>query len=103
MEGIWRTYYRSIFNPARLKLKAMQAEMPKRYWKNLPEADLIESLSRASSVRMDGMLAEPLRVVRPVPKNAYLEMLRKLPDPSVPEVKDRAESREGEPFGDGPS
>jgi DNA polymerase len=103
MEGIWRTYYRSIFNPARLKLKAMQAEMPKRYWKNLPEADLIESLSRASSVRMDGMLAEPLRVVRPVPKNAYLEMLRKLPDPSVPEVKDGAEIREGEPFGDGPS
>jgi uracil-DNA glycosylase len=91
MEGIWRTYYRSIFNPARLKLKAMQAEMPKRYWKNLPEADLIEELSRGSSVRMDGMLAEPVRKVKPVPKNAYLEMLRKLPDPSVPEVEDGCE------------
>jgi uracil-DNA glycosylase len=84
MEGIWRTYYRSIFNPARLKLKAMQAEMPKRYWKNLPEADLIEELSRASSIRMDGMLAEPEREVKRAPKNAYLESLKSLPDPSVP-------------------
>ena len=88
MEGIWRTYYRSIFNPARLKLKAMQTEMPKRYWKNLPEADLIEELSRGSSIRMDGMLAEPERAVRPVPKNAYLESLKRLPDPSVPEIAD---------------
>ncbi|MEO6753872.1 MAG: TIGR03915 family putative DNA repair protein, partial [Chthoniobacteraceae bacterium] len=38
LDGLWRTYYRSIFNPARLKVKAMQAEMPKKYWKNLPEA-----------------------------------------------------------------
>lgn len=28
-DELWRTYYASIFNPARLKLKAMQAEMPK--------------------------------------------------------------------------
>lgn len=84
MEEIWRTYYRSIFNPARLKLKAMQAEMPKRYWKNLPEADLIESLSRASVTRTDRMLSEPARPAKPAPKNLYLEMLRKLPDPSSP-------------------
>ncbi|MGO7668145.1 DUF4130 domain-containing protein, partial [Rhizobium ruizarguesonis] len=30
-DDLWRTYYASIFNPARLKLKAMQAEMPKKY------------------------------------------------------------------------
>lgn len=79
MEGIWRTYYRSIFNPARLKLKAMQSEMPKRYWKNLPEAGLIESLGRGSAARVDGMLAEPAREQRPVPRNAYLESLKRLP------------------------
>lgn len=40
-DELWRTYYANIFNPARLKIKAMTAEMPKKYWKNLPEADLI--------------------------------------------------------------
>ena len=42
--GLWRTYYATIFNPARLKVKAMQAEMPKKYWRNLPEAELIPEL-----------------------------------------------------------
>ncbi len=36
LEAFWRTYYASIFNPARLKVKAMRAEMPKKYWRNLP-------------------------------------------------------------------
>ena len=40
-EELWRTYYANIFNPARLKVKAMQKEMPKKYWRNLPEAALI--------------------------------------------------------------
>src|SRR5206468_6042215 len=43
-EEFWRTYYASIFNPARLKVNAMTKEMPKRYWRNLPEAQLIPSL-----------------------------------------------------------
>jgi probable DNA metabolism protein len=43
-EELWLTYFRNIFNPARLKVKAMQAEMPKKYWRNLPEAELIPAL-----------------------------------------------------------
>ena len=43
-EELWLTYYENIFNPARLKAKAMQKEMPKKYWKNLPEAPLIPRL-----------------------------------------------------------
>jgi probable DNA metabolism protein len=43
-EELWRTYFRSIFNPARLKVKAMTSEMPKKYWRNLPEASLIPDL-----------------------------------------------------------
>ncbi|MFM0874740.1 DUF4130 domain-containing protein, partial [Klebsiella pneumoniae] len=31
LEAYWRTYYASIFNPARLKIDAMQKEMPKKY------------------------------------------------------------------------
>jgi uracil-DNA glycosylase len=44
LEDIWRSYYASIFNPARLKVKAMEKEMPKKYWRNLPEAALIKPL-----------------------------------------------------------
>ncbi len=50
-EELWRTYFRSIFNPARLKTKAMQAEMPKKYWKNLPEAPLIPELIASAEAR----------------------------------------------------
>ena len=55
MEALWLTYYASIFNPARLKVKAMQAEMPKKYWANMPETALIKPLiagAEAASRRM---------------------------------------------------
>lgn len=43
-ERLWITYYTNIFNPARLKTRAMCAEMPKKYWINLPEAATIAPL-----------------------------------------------------------
>ena len=58
LEDLWRTYYANIFNPARIKLKAMQAEMPKKYWINLPEAPLIKELTRNAGNRVDDMLNE---------------------------------------------
>ncbi|WP_309646238.1 UdgX family uracil-DNA binding protein [Phenylobacterium sp.] len=59
LEDYWRTYYASIFNPARLKVDAMQKEMPKRYWRNLPEASLIPALIAAAETRTSAMVAEP--------------------------------------------
>lgn len=60
LEDLWRTYYASIFNPARLKVKAMQKEMPKRYWRNLPEAQLIADLVDQASSRTRTMVqSEP--------------------------------------------
>ena len=56
MEALWLTYYASIFNPARLKVKAMQAEMPKKYWHNLPEARLIDPLIRGAEAASRRML-----------------------------------------------
>jgi DNA polymerase len=44
IEETWKTYYASIFNPARLKVKAMTKEMPKKYWKNMPETALVGEL-----------------------------------------------------------
>lgn len=43
-EEFWLAYYRSIFNPFRLKIKAMKAEMPVKHWKTLPEAALIPEM-----------------------------------------------------------
>ncbi len=40
-EAGWTDYYSSTFNPARTNLAAMRAEMPKKYWHNLPEAAAI--------------------------------------------------------------
>jgi len=83
LEGIWRTYYRSIFNPARLKVKMMTQEMPRRYWKNLPEADLIGELIDNSQRRVNSMYTEAPRPEKPVPKNAYLNDLREMSAPKA--------------------
>lgn len=56
LESLWRTYYAHIFNPARLNTRAMQAEMPKAYWKNLPEAGLIPELRREAPQRARAMV-----------------------------------------------
>ncbi|UTP40747.1 UdgX family uracil-DNA binding protein [Phenylobacterium sp. LH3H17] len=58
LEDYWRTYYASTFNPARLKVAAMQKEMPKRYWRNLPEAGLIPELIEAAEGRTSAMVAQ---------------------------------------------
>ena len=44
LEEVWRRTHASIFNPARLKVKAIPTERPKEYWRNLPEASIIKSL-----------------------------------------------------------
>jgi DNA polymerase len=46
-ESLWRTYYASIFNPARMNTGLMRQHMPRRYWKNLPEATEIARLAQA--------------------------------------------------------
>ncbi|MBC7469158.1 MAG: TIGR03915 family putative DNA repair protein, partial [Ramlibacter sp.] len=57
-EQLWLTYYRSIFNPARLKLAMMQKEMPRKYWRNLPEASLIASLAAQAQERSGAMIEQ---------------------------------------------
>lgn len=60
-EDAWRVYYKSIFNPARLKVNAMRAEMPQKYWKNLPEAHDIATLIRDADRRVEVMQREVRR------------------------------------------
>ncbi|MFW7355327.1 MAG: UdgX family uracil-DNA binding protein [Brucella sp.] len=54
-ETLWGTYFANIFNPARVKLNAMRAEMPKKYWKNLPETRLIPDMLRDAESRVERM------------------------------------------------
>ncbi|MDQ8184867.1 UdgX family uracil-DNA binding protein [Pelagicoccus sp. SDUM812002] len=58
LEKYWLKYYASTFNPSRLNISMMEREMPRRYWKNLPEASLIAELSNGSYGRSEKMKAE---------------------------------------------
>jgi uracil-DNA glycosylase len=57
VEETWKTYYSSIFNPARLKVGAMLKEMPKKYWKNMPETALVAPLIAGAREREVAMVA----------------------------------------------
>ena len=56
LEEMWRTYYASIFNPARLKVGAMLREMPKKYWRNMPETSLVQPLIAGAQARETQMI-----------------------------------------------
>ncbi len=70
-EALWRTYYANIFNPARLKVQAMQKEMPKKYWRNLPEASLIPSLTAGAERAETDMIAR--MPTQPAPHHAAIQ------------------------------
>jgi probable DNA metabolism protein len=64
-EGLWATYFANIFNPARIKLDAMRSEMPKKYWKNLPETALIPAMLKDAEARVERMRAAGSTPARP--------------------------------------
>jgi uracil-DNA glycosylase len=51
-EDLWRTYYRSICNVARINPRAMRREMPQRYWIHMPETAEIGELLRHGQERL---------------------------------------------------
>lgn len=64
VEAVWKTYYASIFNPARLKTGAMLKEMPRKYWKNMPETALVAELIKGARARELAMV-ETARMTGP--------------------------------------
>ena len=79
-EAGWRDYYESTFNPARTNLKAMRAEMPKKYWHNLPETLAIPALVRAATGRTSQMIErEPTMPARRDPVRAVAAMAEQEP------------------------
>jgi DNA polymerase len=57
VEAVWKIYYASIFNPARVKVAAMLREMPRKYWKNMPETALVPELIAGAQAREQVMVA----------------------------------------------
>ena len=92
LEDTWRTYFASIFNPARLKVGAMKSEMPVKYWRNLPEAELIPSLIRGAKDAEEAMIARqastpPARHLR------QAERVEAEPGPDRAEIVSLADAR----------
>ena len=56
LEAYWRTYFAAVFNPARSNPELMTQHMPKRYWRNLPEAAIIPGLVQAAQGRTATMV-----------------------------------------------
>ena len=58
-EALWLTYYRSIFNPARLNAGLMHSHIPSRFWKNLPEGAVVPEMvtQAAAGARRTGQTA----------------------------------------------
>jgi DNA polymerase len=63
VEAVWKTHYAAIFNPARVNSAAMLKEMPKKYWRNLPETALVEALVRNARAREREMVASAASIV----------------------------------------
>ncbi len=75
LEGMWRTYYGSIFNPARLNTRAMKAEMPVRYWANLPELKILPQLLTDADRRVGTMMDQQTSLLA----NTYVPEIHTLP------------------------
>ncbi|MBV8612379.1 MAG: TIGR03915 family putative DNA repair protein [Acetobacteraceae bacterium] len=56
LEAWWQGYYRATFNPARASPALLRGHMPKKFWRNLPEAAEIEPLLAEAGARTQRML-----------------------------------------------
>ncbi|WP_407067699.1 UdgX family uracil-DNA binding protein [Mesorhizobium sp. CU2] len=88
-EALWQTYFENIFNPARLKVKAMQKEMPKKYWRNLPEASLIPDLIAGADKAASAMIAR--MPTTPAPHHAKVQA-KHWPTPQTADADETADT-----------
>jgi probable DNA metabolism protein len=101
-EELWKTYYASIFNPARLKVKMMKKELPVRHWKTLPEAELIDGLIKeAPNMVVEFYEAQRTSAVASIPRNvsSLSELKAALPTCGACTICPKAT---GPVFGEGP-
>lgn len=56
LEVMWRTYYASVFNPARLSMDTMKRCMPTKYWSSMVETQIIPDMVHDAGRRVRGMI-----------------------------------------------
>ncbi len=100
-EELWKTYYASIFNPGRVKIKMMKSELPVRHWNTLPEAQLIDQLIAEAPARLDAFYeSQRPSALQWVPNEASLSELKAaLPNCSACGICSKATAPV---FGEGP-
>jgi probable DNA metabolism protein len=74
-DELWKTYYKSIFNPSRIKMKMMKKEMSPKYWSSMPETSLIQELVREAPQRLQSMAKNQNRAAE-VAHGLSLDQLR---------------------------
>lgn len=101
-EELWKTYYASTFNPARLKVKMMKSELPVRHWATLPEAELIDGLIKEAPYMVDRFIeTQRTSAVASIPVNvsSLSELRTALPNCSACTICSKATAPV---FGEGP-
>ncbi|MBB5371450.1 DNA polymerase [Janthinobacterium sp. K2Li3] len=87
-EALWLTYYRSIFNPARVNAGLLRSHIPSRFWKNLPEGAIVPAMitgatngerrtgQTATVGQRSGATTIPIRPERALPQRETLTTLQ---------------------------
>jgi uracil-DNA glycosylase len=77
LEELWRAYYASTFNPARVNEDLMRTHVPGRYWAAMPETQIVPSLIVSANERAGQMRqTNPITAAAFIPANATLPLLR---------------------------
>lgn len=77
----WRSYYENTFNPARTNRTAMLREMPKKYWRNMPETQAIPGLIQTAASRVNDMIERHATApIKRNPEKAVAAMSDQNPD-----------------------
>lgn len=77
LEDLWRAYYASTFNPARVNEKLLRTHVPARHWATMPETVIVPELIADAKSRERQMRAmNTVSAADFIPPGATLPMLR---------------------------
>jgi uracil-DNA glycosylase len=77
LEELWRAYYASTFNPARVNEKLLRTHLPGRYWTTMPESAIIPNLIVEAKAKTRRLCEEkPRSAADFIPTGATLPILR---------------------------